>query len=241
MKPGHLAALLLCLFLVSLSAPPAQAQFWPAPPSSGAVEQLRLGVLSYHRGRYAESIFLFEKALAFAPGDPGILYWLGRAYAKSGFEATALRTWEGLSALPESPAHLRARAEALRESRSIPRSEEGLSELVEVARFEGIVAGSRRFFRPSALLPRPAGGAWIVSHGTNQIVGLDANGRVVESLVGGLRGFDRPFGVAGLEGGRLVLSEFGSDRISLVGDGAPLVFGSSGRTIPEAKSRTVNR
>ena len=97
----------------------AWAQFDSVLKSSGAAEQLRLGVQSYHRGRYAESILLFEKALAYAPGDALIEYWLGRAYLKSGYEETALRVWQPLSMLRTRPPFLKAKAEALRGSRAI--------------------------------------------------------------------------------------------------------------------------
>ena len=72
---------LLAFVLVLAMAPPratgAWGQYNSVLKSPGAAEQLRLGVQSYQRGRYAESILLFEKALAYDPGEPLIEYWLG--------------------------------------------------------------------------------------------------------------------------------------------------------------------
>lgn len=115
-------SVMLASFGVALALSPpradrAWAQYDSVLQSPGAAEQLRLGVQSYHRGHYAESVLLFEKALAYAPGTALIEYWLGRAYLKSGYEETALRVWAapprraGPAALPEGQGGLPARFE----------------------------------------------------------------------------------------------------------------------------------
>ena len=53
----------LALSLAPFGAGSAWAQFNSVLKSPGAAEQLRLGVQSYQRGRYGESILLFEKLL----------------------------------------------------------------------------------------------------------------------------------------------------------------------------------
>ncbi|MGA2545007.1 MAG: tetratricopeptide repeat protein [Rectinemataceae bacterium] len=198
--------------------------------SPGAAEQLRLGVLSYHRGRYAEAILLFEKALAYAPGDDLIEYWLGRSYLKSGYEETALRLWQPLLAAPDAPPFLKAKAEALRGSRAISPSET-IYHFVEVERFEGRKGKERFFNRPSTIIPRPDGSLLVVAHGSNELVMLDASGVARQRSRGGLAGFDRPYGAAYLPDGTLFVTEFNGDRISRIApDGSSKIIGKKGRT-----------
>jgi DNA-binding beta-propeller fold protein YncE len=197
--------------------------------SSGAAEQLRLGVMAYHRGRYSESILLFEKALAYSPGENLIEYWLGRSYLKSGYEETALRIWQPLLESPATPPFLRAKAAMVRSSRSVG-SSGGEYRYVEVSRFEGGSGKAGIFARPSAVLPRPDGSYLVVSHGSNEIIALSSAGTVKQRLRGGLAGFDRPYGAAALPDGTLFVTEFNGDRVARIApDGAAIAFGAKGR------------
>ncbi len=205
------------------------AQYNSVMKSPGASEQLRLGVQSYNRGRYAESILLFEKALAYAPGEALIEYWLGRSYLKSGFEETALRLWRPLLSAPDVPPFLKAKAEALRSARAIAPTT-GKYHFVEVERFEGRKGKDTFFNRPSTIVPRPDGSLLVVAHGSNELVMLDSSGIARQRFQGGLSGFDRPFGAAYLLDGTLFVSEFNGDRISRIApDGTSRVIGKKGR------------
>ncbi|MBL8966802.1 MAG: 6-bladed beta-propeller [Spirochaetaceae bacterium] len=235
--PAFRAALLRGLIALALLAPAAPAVFAQFPSgldSPGATEQLRLGVQAYHRGRYAEALLLFEKTLAYAPDSALCRYWLGRAYYKAGYEATALRAWEPLALRPDAPPELSAKIEALRASRSFGSG--GLSgepRYVEAARFEGIKGKQQFFQRPSALLPNKDGSFYVAAHGSNELLLIDPNGVIRERVTGGLRGLDRPFGLASLPDGTLFITEFNGDRVARLpaGDrlGAPAVFGAKGR------------
>jgi DNA-binding beta-propeller fold protein YncE len=223
--------LVLALYFAALEprAFPAWAQFGSVLKSSGAVEQLRLGVQAYHRGRYSESILLFEKSLAYSPGEDLIEYWLGRSYLKSGYEETALRIWQPLLESASTPPFLKAKAALIRASRSVSPSG-GDYHYVEVERFEGGKGKSSLFARPSAIIPRPDGSYFIVSHGSNEMVILSSAGTVKQRLRGGLSGFDRPYGAANLPDGTLFVTEFNGDRISLIApDGGVKTFGKKGR------------
>jgi DNA-binding beta-propeller fold protein YncE len=205
------------------------AQYNSVQKSPGAAEQLRLGVQSYHRGRYAESILLFEKALAYAPDEALIEYWLGRSYYKSGYEETALRLWGALLEAPDAPPFLMAKAELLRSSRAIA-PQAGSYHFVEVERFEGRSGKNNFFSRPSTILPRPDGSLLVVAHGSNELVTLDTTGTARERSRAGLAGFDRPYGAAYLPDGTLFVTEFNGDRISRIApDGSSKVFGKKGR------------
>ncbi len=226
------AAVLVLLALALAGAGgsgPAWAQFGSVMKSSGAAEQLRLGVQSYNRGRYAESILLFEKALAYSPGEALIEYWLGRAYLKGGYEETALRVWQPLLDSPSVPPFLKAKASLLRGSRALaqPATE---YHYVEVERFEGKKGRDTLFSRPSAILPRPDGSLLVVAHGSNELVTLDASGVARRRDRGGLAGLDRPYGAAYLPDGTLFVTEFNGDRVSRIApDGSTKVFGRKGR------------
>ena len=207
----------------------AWAQYDSVLKSSGAAEQLRLGVQSYHKGRYAESILLLEKALAYEPGDSLIEYWLGRAYLKSGYEETALRIWQPLVDASGAPPFLKAKTAALSASRAIAPTA-GSFHFVEVERFEGQTGATTYFSRPSAVIPRPDGSLLIVAHGSNELVTLDSSGVARQRNRGGLTGFDRPYGAAYLPDGTLFVTEFDGDRVSRIApDGTVRQIGQKGR------------
>jgi hypothetical protein len=224
----NVASILAALWLVAFAVP-SWAQFNSVLKSSGALEQLRTGVQSYQRGHYAESILLFEKALAYEPGSKLIEYWLGRAYLKSGYEETALRVWQGLVDDADAPPFLKAKVAALRASRAIAPSG-GDYRYVEVERFEGQKGKAKLFARPSAIIPRPNGSLLVVAHGSNELVTLDASGVERDRFRGGLQGFDRPFGAVYLPDGTLFVTEYNGDRVSRIApDGKEVIFGSKGR------------
>lgn len=221
---------IIVLLIVALAAAlPSGAQYNSEFASSGAREDLRLGVQAYHRGRYSESLLLFEKALAFSPDEPLISYWLGRAYSKSGYGATALRAWEGLLGRPDVPPFLRSKVETLKGQRDLDLELTDEPRYVEAARFEGRVGKTTYFLRPSALLPERDGSLLVVAHGSNEIVRINPNGVIKERERGGLSGFDRPFGIASLPNGERFVTEFNGDRVTRLGSGPALSFGGKGR------------
>jgi DNA-binding beta-propeller fold protein YncE len=226
MKLNRIAAfsLFFCGVLIA-----ANAQFDARFESPGASEQFRLGVQAYHSGRYSESILLFEKALAFAPRQNLVSYWLGRAYEKIGLEATTLRAWSPLLTDPASPPFLRSKVEALRANQGVREQGTDESSYVEAARFSGVVGKTIYFSRPSALIPQRDGSVYVVAQGTNELVRIDPNGVITNKDRGRLQGYDRPWGLASLPDGTLFITEFNGDRISRLGNAKLLSFGSKGR------------
>ncbi|HUW41215.1 MAG TPA: hypothetical protein VMV90_09380 [Rectinemataceae bacterium] len=219
----------LAILCVLLAAAPAAAQFSADIASPGAAEQLRLGVQAFHRGRYAQSILLFEKSLAYQPDSALIQYWLGRAYYQSGFEETALRAWGPILSAPDAPPFLTARAEFIRSSRALDQLPRDLS-YVEVERYKGRQGNATLFLRPSTIISQRDGTTLVVGHGSNEVVTLDSSGLVRKRVTGGLPGLDRPFGAAELPDGTLFVSEFEGDRILRIApDGSTRSIGSKGR------------
>jgi len=196
-----------------LACATAQAQFPYALAGPSAQENFRLGVQAYHRGRIAESILLFERVLAADARDPLALFWLGRAYFKNGLESTALDRWEtaarngGRSLLVES-------FEEFVSSRRSVEPGIGKGGYVSAGEVAGRQGSNVRFLRPSWVQPLPDGGFYLVSHGTGEVLRVDANGVIRARFRGGLGGFDRPFSLAPAPDGGFWVSEFQGNRIS---------------------------
>lgn len=206
-------SLLLALAML-VAARGAFGQFAHDIASTRASEDFRLGVQAYQRGRLAESTLLFERALASEPDDPLILSWLGRAYYRQGYEATALAAWDEALASGGPVLALESFAEYVRTRRGVGTDEKG--EAMVVA---GTIAGQegreRRFARPSYVAPAADGSFLAVAFGSNEVLRFDVNGLLVARMRGGLRGYDRPFSLAPLPDGGFVLVEFGSDRLAI--------------------------
>ncbi|MBN1242444.1 MAG: hypothetical protein JXA15_07040 [Spirochaetales bacterium] len=190
------------------------AQFAHDIDSVRAAEDFRLGVQAYHRGRLAESTLLFERALASEADDPLILSWLGRAYYRQGYEATALAAWDEALALGGPVIALEAFAEYVRTRRGVGTDDSGRA-MVVAGTIAGIDGRDRRFARPTWISAAADGSVLAVAFGSNEVLRFDVNGLLTARMRGGLRGYDRPFSLAPLPDGGFVLAEFGSDRISV--------------------------
>jgi len=204
---------LLLALILFVSVRGAFGQFAHDLGSARASEDFRLGVQAYHRGRLAESTLLFERALASEPDDPLILSWLGRAYYRQGYEATALSAWDEALATGGPVLALESFAEYVRARRGVG-ADAGFEAMVVAGSIAGQDGRERRFARPSWVVPAADGSFLAVAFGTNEVLRFDVNGLLVARMRGGLRGYDRPFSLAPLPDGGFVLVEFGSDRIS---------------------------
>jgi DNA-binding beta-propeller fold protein YncE len=200
-----------------------------------AREEFRLGVQAYNRSAFNESILSFERALAFLPGEPLILDWLGRSYYRSGMEDTALRQWRSaVDAYGPSSREtlvLSSRIETVRNRRSLFASLDDDLRYVEAGVFPSVVDNVRIYRQPSAVLPLEDGSAWIVAYGSNEMVRIDVNGIVRQRRRGPLNGFDRPYDLARGPDGRLYLSEFRGGRVSVLSSEGDWLgyIGSKGR------------
>jgi tetratricopeptide (TPR) repeat protein len=188
------------------------------PPTGGtgadalvAAEEFRLGVQAFNRFSYNEAILAFERSLAFRPGEPLILDWLGRAYYRSGFEETALRQWRaaldiygrntGVGML------LGARIETVQNRRFLhPVADDGVR-YVQAGRYPGRYEEITLYRQPSAVLCNNDGSVWVVAYGSNELVRIDVNGIVRERKRGPLNGFDRPYDMVRGIDGRMYVSE----------------------------------
>ena len=183
-----------------------------------ALEEWRWGVISYNDGLPGKALLAMERAVTLNPVDPGIREWLGRAYWRSGMEDAALEVWDRLAEEGLASDSLLNRAEQLRRRLSGEEEIPVDDEWIPLVAFQGYEDGIRYFERPSAARSSGDGsGALLVaSYAGGDIVRINANGTLVEHYEGGLEGFDRPFDILPTNDGRLLVSEFQADRISVL-------------------------
>ena len=185
-----------------------------------AREEFRIGVQAYNRFSYNEAITSFERALAFRPGEPLIMDWLGKAYFRSGFDNTAFRAWEAAAAgygfSSGQGMLISGRLETLRNRRSLLPVADDDVRYVESGRYPNKNNEIVLYRQPSSVLAANDGSAWVVAYGSNEIVRIDVNGIIRERIRGPMNGFDRPYDlVRGLDG-KFYLSEYRGNRVSVL-------------------------
>ncbi len=183
-----------------------------------ALEEWRWGVISYNDGLPGKALLAMERAVSLDPVNQDIREWLGRSYWRSGMEDAALEVWDRLIEEGLASNTLQNRAEQLRRRLS---GEEEIpidDEWIPLTAFYGFEDNIRYFERPSVVRSAGdgSGSLLVASYAGGEVVRIDANGTLVERYEGGLEGFDRPFDILPTGDGRLLVSEFQSDRISVL-------------------------
>lgn len=207
------AVILLFLLLVS---PLASQEM--SLDATKALEEWRWGVISLNDGLPGKALLSMERAVSLNPTDPVIREWLGRAYWRSGVEDAALNTWDTLAAEGAASTTLMNRAEQLRRRLTgedeIPLDDEW----IPLVSFRGVDGDLGYFERPSVARSSGdgSGSLLVASYAGGEIIRIDANGTLVERYEGGVEGFDRPFDVLPTPDGRILVSEFQGDRISVL-------------------------
>lgn len=196
-----IATALLCV--------PVFAQFAYEIQNPLVKENFRLGVTAYNTAKYGEAILLFEKALSGAPRDPLILFWLGKAYMRSGFSNIALTRWNDAIAI--KPSIFASSYIELFTNLFIKPLDQRFSVSLTIT---GRQKKQDFFLRPSAVFPLPNGNCIVVGHGNNQLVTLNPNGVIIDKNPGNPGGFDRPFSCVQDPDGNLYVTEFQANRIA---------------------------
>ena len=208
MKPRTILVCFLCLIPAFL---PAQLIDINA---SRSADQLRWGVQAFHRGFFNDSWVALEKAITFQPTNTLATIWLGRAQWKAGYEEDALKTWQRLVDAGRGTAVVRDWIKVIGLRRGLGRELAGNPPWVVSSELDGTLISGHPFKRPTSVRPRPDGSFWVVAFGSNEVLRYDANFRLVDSLHGGLEGFDRPYDVLEADDGSLYVSEYGANRIA---------------------------
>jgi len=196
-----------------------------------AGDEFRRGIQSYYRGTFNDSILLFEKALSYLPGEPLILDWLGKAYYRTGAEGSALQQWQFALDAGYGSVLLKNRIEIVKERRTVHPSFDESARYVEAGQISPKTESGVIFRQPVSVVSLADGTFWVSAYGSNELVHFDVNGQVVGKSRGPVAGFDRPFDLVRLPDGRMLVTEVGSDRISvLAADGSYISsFGKKGR------------
>ena len=208
MKPRTILVCFLCLLPAFL---PAQLIDINA---SRSADQLRWGVQAFHRGFFNDSWVALEKAITFQPANTLATMWLGRAQWKAGYEEDALKTWQRLVDTGRGTAVVRDWIKVIGLRRGLGRELAGSPPWVVSSELDGTLLSGHPFKRPTSVRPRPDGTFWVVAFGSNEVLRYDANFRLMDSLHGGLEGFDRPYDVLEADDGSLYVSEYGANRIA---------------------------
>jgi DNA-binding beta-propeller fold protein YncE len=175
-------------------------------------EQFRWGVLAYHNGFFNNAIKSFETALSIQPEDVRTMWWLARAYFKSGFEQQAVEVASELRDSGEGTALLSSWLDTISYRRSLGSLMEE-DRLVVSGSIDSADRNAYPFKRPSSVKPLEDGSFYLVSFFTDEILHIDPNGSLIASLSGGLPGFNGPMDVLPVEGELLFVSEFHGNRI----------------------------
>jgi DNA-binding beta-propeller fold protein YncE len=207
-KPRTILVCFLCLIPAFL---PAQLIDINA---SRSADQLRWGVQAFHRGFFNDSWVALEKAITLQPANTLAATWLGRAQWKAGYEEDALKTWQRLVDSGRGTAIVRDWIKVIGLRRGLGRELAGNPPWVVSSELDGTLITGHPFKRPTSVRPRPDGSFWVVAFGSNEVLRYDANFRLVDSLRGGLEGFDRPYDVLEADDGSLYVSEYGANRIA---------------------------
>ena len=198
-----------------------------------AAEEFRRGVQAFYKGSYNDAIVQFEKALSYLPDDNLILEWLGKAYYKAGMEGTALSYWQIASDNGYGGLLLDNKIEVVKERRITGDSADKLMRLSESGSFEGNVNGTLIFSQPVSVLPDYDGSFWVTAYGSNELLKITLNGKVIERITGPLTGFDRPLDIIRLADGNILISESAGDRLALLNEKGRFIkyIGSKGRGV----------
>jgi DNA-binding beta-propeller fold protein YncE len=185
-----------------------------------AREEFRLGVQAYNRYAYNEAILSFERALAYRPGEPLILDWLGRSYYRSGFEDTALRQWQAaLQGYPYGTPQnllLANHIDTIRNRRSLLPVADDSVRYVESGNFPSRNNTVVLYRQPTSILAADDGSVYVVAYGSNEIIRIDVNGGIRQRIRGPINGFDRPYDIVRGEGGKFYVSEYRGGRVSVL-------------------------
>lgn len=193
--------------------------FFPTPTSQDkqvAYEEFRRGVQSYYRSSYNEAILLFEKALSILPDDPLILEWLGKSYYASGLEDACLQQWGFALKQNHGGILLKNKTEVVRERRIAPIETMESIKFSESMSFASTFQDKHLFRQPLAAIALEDGSFWATAYGTNELLHFGPNGRIIDRTKGPIEGFDRPFDVIHTPNDHMIVSEFASDRISVL-------------------------
>ena len=193
----------------------------------------REGVASFHSGQYNKAILSFEEALRYKPAALPPRTWLGEALWASGLEDQALNEWKHVLEAGVTDDILAARVDVLQVRRSLDPELRALDRYLPLYELLGRskdAQGHISFLRPSSVRPLPDGGYLLVAFGTEEVVQVDASGRITRRFIGTVGGLRAPLDLLPW-GGKYYASEFTTDQIAVLDSNGLITktFGKRGR------------
>jgi len=116
--------------------------------------------------------------------------------------------------------------------RGLGRELDNKAKWVVSAELDGNLRGGYAFKRPTSVRSRPDGSFWVVAFGSNEVLRLNPDFKLLSVVRGGLAGLDHPYDVAEADDGTLYISEYGANRIAKCTPAGEKIatFGQTGRT-----------
>ena len=224
--------LLACIFLASLFSLGAQQRQISDSVAIRAAEELRWGIVAFHQGFYNKAILSLEKSLALDADNDLTRFWLGRSYYQSGFEEAALNEWDNLIQEGQAFSSLLSFVEIISDRRGLARELKSAGRLVELFEIPREQGGINYYNRPVSVAASPDrdGSFYLLSYINGNLIRITTTGRIHHVMAGGLLGFDRPWDIDFMPDGRLLISEYGADRLSICSSEGfrELTIGSTG-------------
>ena len=166
---------------------------------------------------FNKAVLAMERSLALKPENSLVREWLGRCYYQSGYENAALNEWDNIIKMGRA-------SEALNNLRNMVYERRGLlNELKERDAWVELIQLSRNsedaplFARPTSVdaSRNGTGGYYVVNFAGGDIEKFDANGNMRDRFDGGIDSFSHPFDIKVLPDGRMLVSEYSGDRVTL--------------------------
>lgn len=177
-----------------------------------AEELFRTGVRTFHRGSYQSAILSLERSLALRPEAPLVLDWLASANYRAGYVQAAIRTWRDLTTTSYDTSAIKSRLQYATYRYGLGAELSAEPRWVLAYQIRSRRGETNAFQRPVSVRALRDGTLAVTSLAGNHLSLLDVNGSVLQTLRGGLYGFDKPFDVLEVPDG-FIVSEFGGRRI----------------------------
>lgn len=177
-----------------------------------AMENLRMGIVSFHSGEFNKAILSLEKALSFKPDWEVTKVWLGNAYFRAGFTDEALSYWRGVLDSGGGSTNLKVRVDNLAYKRNMGPLLKEDSRYVTYHEIEGVTKDYTLFLRPGSLVPDDNGGLYVTSFAGNEVLKISANGVKTQTILGGIQGLNHPFDIVKADN-YLFITAYGADQL----------------------------
>lgn len=179
-----------------------------------AEEEFRWGVIAYNSGFFNKAILSFEKSLSIKKSNLLTRTWLGRAYYRSGYVEQALNIWKDILKNGPGNSLLQQKVENIIYRRGLGKelTPEDVRYVIS-NKIDAAQCGYYPFKKPGGVYSDKKGIQYVTCFGSNEILKIDVNNKIIGILRGGVEGYDHPFDVV-KSGNILYVTEYEGNRIA---------------------------